>query len=145
MGARTAPGEDRAAAIPRNIAWPSTAGHSPAAPENQVPTGICPSDYLPIRRDPEIRKGGFPPLYNPVGDGAVWVCLLAFAEQASRCLAGPVVTLRTVAAILASPRYPVPARGDSWPGGGSNETGAMAGDFPRWAAICRAIRMIVKE
>ncbi len=89
-----------------------------------------PYRYLPIRRDPEIRKGGFPPLYNPVGDGAVWVCLLAFAEQASRCLAGPVVTLRSVAAILASPRYPVPARGDSWPGGRSNETGPMAGDFP---------------
>ncbi len=32
--------------------------------------------------------------------------LLAFAEYALRCLARPVVTLRTVAAILASPRAP---------------------------------------
>jgi len=91
---------------------------------------LGPYRALSIRRDPEIRKGGFPPLYNPVGDGAVGVWLLAFAEYASRCLTRPVVTVRTVAAILASPRYPVSASGDSWPGGGSSETGPMAGDIP---------------
>lgn len=37
---------------------------------------------LPIRHDPELRKSDFPPLYNPAGDGAVWVWPLALTEYA---------------------------------------------------------------
>ena len=35
-------------------------GHSPAAPENQVPTGICPSEGCP--RAPALKAGAEPGL-----------------------------------------------------------------------------------